>query len=105
MRRQSAIFVLPAIALLLASCGSPFRAGGPIISGRVQDVSNADIQVAVAAYQTSIRYAPAPIGEIEVISHDEVRIHDDPAPSNYTSMLRVNGKWQLGSVVLVHPGY
>ena len=81
------------------------RRRAPIISGRVQDVSNADIQVAVAAYQASIRYGPAPIGEIEVISHDEVRIHDDPAPSNYTSMLRVKGKWQLGSVVLVHPSY
>ena len=49
----------------------------------MQDVSATDIQAPVAAYQASIRHGPAPIGEIEVITHDEVRIHDEPAPSNY----------------------
>ena len=105
MHTQSAFFVAPVIALALASCTGGSRAAGPIISGHVQDVSATDIQTVVAAYQASIQHGPAPVGEIEVITHDEVRIHDDPAPSNYTSMIRIKGKWQVGSVVLVHPRY
>jgi hypothetical protein len=101
MHAHSDFLVAPAIALVLASCSTP----GPIISGRAQDISHTDIQAAVAAYRASIQHGPAHVGEIEVISHNEIRIHDDPAPSSYTSMVRAKGKWQVGSVVLVHPRY
>jgi len=48
---------------------------------------------------------PVRSAEIEVISHDEIRMHDEPAPSSYTAMIRVKGNWQVGRVVLVHPRY
>jgi hypothetical protein len=98
MHAHSHLFV-PAIALVLASCT------GPVISGRTQDISAADIEAAVAAFQESIVDGPVRSAEIEVISHDEVRMHDEPAPSSYTAMIRVRGNWQVGTVVLVHPRY
>jgi hypothetical protein len=101
MRAHSSVFLRSANALVLASCGT----GGPVISGRTQEISVTDIQAAVAAYQASIWHGPAHVGEIEVISHNEIHIHDDPAPSSYTSMVRAKGKWHVGSVVLVHPRY
>ena len=70
-----------------------------------RSISAADIQTAVAAFQASMARGPARYGDIEVISHDEIRIYQDHAPSNYHSMVRVKGKWELGSVVLVHPVY
>jgi hypothetical protein len=99
--QHGGFFVGPAIALLLASCSTT----GPVISGRTQDISAADISAAVAAFQGSIVDGPVRIAEIEVICHDEVRLHDWPAPSSYTAMVRVRGNWQVGKVVLVHPRY
>ncbi len=72
MHTHSDFLVGPVIALLLASCS----ATGPVISGHIQDVSAADIDAAVAAFQRSIVDGPVRIAEIEVISHDEVRLHD-----------------------------
>ena len=45
------------------------------------------------------------LGEIEVISHDEVRIHDDSC--SFKLYVHGSGKREveLGSVVLVHPSY
>jgi hypothetical protein len=105
MRCDSSFCIIPAIAILFASCSAPLRVTGARTFGRTQDISVADIQSAVAAYQASVWHGPARYGDIEVISHDEVRIYQEHAPSNYTSMVRVKGKWELGSVVLVHPRY
>jgi hypothetical protein len=92
------------IALLLASCSTP----SPIISGRTQDVSAADIQAALTALQGSILDGPVRPTEIEVISHNEIRIRmhvEQPTPSNYIAMVRVKSDWQVGSVVPLHPTY
>jgi len=97
---HSDFFVGPAIALVLASCTTP----APIISGRTQEISATDIQAAMTALQGSIVDGPVRPAEIEVVSHDEVRIHvEQPAPSNYIAMVRVRGNWQVGRVALVHP--
>jgi len=101
MHAHSDFFVAPAIALVLASCSTT----GPVISGRTQDISATDIQAAVAALQGSIVDGPVRIAEIEVISHDEIRMHDQPMPSNYIALVRVRGSWQVGRVMLVHPRY
>ena len=101
MQAHSRFFAGSAIALVLASCSTP----SPIISGRTQEISATDVQAAVAALQGSIVDGPVRVAEIEVISHDKVRLHDQPAPSNYFEMVRVRGNWQIGRVVLVHPRY
>jgi hypothetical protein len=102
MHAHSDFFVGPAIAVVLASCSTT----GPVISGRVQDISATDIQAAMTALQASIVNGPVRPAEIEVISHDEIRIHDEqPAPSNFIAMVRVRGYWQVGQVVPVHPRY
>jgi hypothetical protein len=104
MHLQCDFFVGLTIALLLASCSTP----GPIISGRTQDVSAADIQDALTALQGSILDGSVRPTEIEVISHNEIRIRmhiEQPTPSNYIAMVRVRGGWQVGSVVPLHPTY
>src|SRR6476646_10418766 len=97
-------FVGLTIAFLLASCSTP----SPIISGRTQDVSAADIQAAVTALQGSILDGPVRPTEIEVISHNEIRIRmhvEQPTPSYYIAMARATGGWQVGSVVPIHTTY
>jgi hypothetical protein len=104
MHLQCDFFVGLTIALLLASCSTP----GPIISGRTQDVSAADIQDALTALQGSILDGSVRPTEIEVISHNEIHIRmhiEQPTPSNYIAMVRVRGGWQVGSVVPLHPTY
>jgi len=105
MRAPVSILLLTVTTIVFASCATPFRIGGVRTTGRIGNVSAADIEAAVAAYQASIWHRPAKIGEIEVISHDEIRMHYLPAPSSYTGMFREKGKWVKGSVVLVHPIY
>lgn len=103
MRAHISVLFFAATMIVFASCVAPYRVAGIRTSGRIQDISAADVEAAIAAYQASISHGPAKIGEIEVISHDEVRMHDLPPPSSYTSMVRKKGKWVMGSVVLVHP--
>ena len=105
MRAQISVLFFTATVIMFASCAAPFRVAGIRTSGRIGEISVADIEAAVTAYQGSIWHGPAKIGEIEVISHDEVRMHDLPPPSSYTSMVRVKRKWVMASVVLVHPIY
>ncbi len=105
MRAAPRFCLIPAMAIFCVSCSAPLRVAGARTFGRTQDVPLADIQAAVAAFQASVWHGPARYGDIEVISRDEVRIYQDHAPSNYTSMVRVKGKWNVGSVVLVHPAY
>jgi hypothetical protein len=103
MRLDSRFSIPPAIALALTSC-SALRATDTSTIGRTQDIPVADIEAAVSAFKTATR-PDVSIGEIKVISHDEIRIYVDGAGSSYTSMVRIKGKWQVGSVVLVHPLY
>jgi hypothetical protein len=105
MRHDTRLCFVPVVAILFMSCSAPLRVAGARTLGRTQDVSAADIQSAVADYQASTWHGPARYGDIEVISHDEIRIYQGHAPSNYTSMVRVKGRWEIGSVVLVHPAY
>ncbi len=106
MRAPVSALLLTASALVFISCAAPFRVAGIHTTGRVEDISTADIEAALTAYQASI-YSPGPekLAEVEVISHDEVRMHYAPTPSSYTAMVREKGKWVKGSVVLVHPIY
>jgi hypothetical protein len=102
MEAPSDFFVALATALLLASCSTT----GPVISGRTQDISPTDIDAAMAALQGSIVDGPVRPAEIEVINHDEIRIHvERPAPSNYIAMVRVRGYWQVERVAPVHQRY
>jgi hypothetical protein len=105
MRASVRVLLLTATAIVFASCAAPFRVAGIRATGRIEDISVADIEAALAAYHASIAPGPEKLAEIEVISHDEVRMHYAPAPSSYTGMVREKGKWVKGSVVLVHPIY
>ena len=105
VRANTRFLILPVVAMLLISCAAPLRIFGTSTFGRTQDLSAADIDAAVAAYEASISHGPARYGDIEVVNHDEIRIYDDHAPCNYTGMIRKKGKWVIGSVVLVHSRY
>ena len=105
MHADIRFLAVPALAMVMASCAAPLRIFGTSTFGRTQDVSAADIEAAVAAYEASIWHGPARYGDIEVISHDEIRIYQNHAPCTYTSMVREKGGWQMGSVVLVHSRY
>src|SRR6266508_4391177 len=94
MRVDYSFLVAPAIAIVLASCSTPFRVAGIRTFGRIQDIPVADIEAAVSAYRGLKGALHERIAEIEVIGHDEGRIYQDPAPSSFISMVRVKGKWQ-----------
>ena len=94
-------FVLPGVAaLILASCNT-FRVAGAPTFGRVNEVSVADIEAAVAAYRASLRDSDAPVGQIEVLGRDEIRIYVGEAGGGYTTMNRVKGNWRRGRGVVV----
>jgi len=101
MRVDRALFLLPSVSVLLASCvTSTFRVAAVPVFRRTQDVSIADIEAAISAYKTT---DAEKVGPAEVISHDAIRIYQDAECRNFTTMVRVKGNWQLGNVVLVHP--
>ncbi len=105
MRLHDDFAGLAALLIVLTSCTvSNFYVAGVPTFGRIQAVSVADIEAAISAYKQSLA-VPEPVGPTEVISHDEIRIYQDSECRNFTSMIRVKGKWQLGRVVLVHPRY
>ena len=102
MHAHGDFFVGLAFTLVLASCST----AGPVLSGRTQDVSTTDIQAAMTALQGSIVDGPVQPAAIEVISHDQIRVHvEHRAPSNYITMVRVRGNWQVGRNGSVHPGH
>jgi hypothetical protein len=98
MRRDAVFLLLAASAMIIPSCSTP-----PAF-GHVDHISAADMEAAVSAFRAATR-PDAEVGAIEVITHNEIRIYQATERRNYTSMVRVKGKWQLGSVVLVHSAY
>ena len=80
-------------AAVLASCNT-FRVAGAATFGRVHEISVADIQAAVAAYKAAHIYEDTSVAQIQVISHDEVRLYGDRGPGPYVIMRRVHGKWR-----------
>ena len=103
MRFHNEFVRLAGLLIVLTSCTiSNFYVAGVPTFGRTQDVSIADIEAAIAAYKTS---ASEKVGPAEVMSHDEIRIYQDTECRNFTSTVRVKGKWRLDRVVLVHPSY
>jgi hypothetical protein len=103
------MLLLSVIATLLASCtttSSSVRVAGIPVSGRIQDVTVADIEAALAAYEGP---HPGPYdrpGEIEIVSHDQIRFYVARPPATHMSMIRVKGKWKPGGeLVFVHPAY
>ena len=98
MRRDALFLLLAASALIISSCSTP-----PAF-GHVDHISAADMEAAVSAFRAATR-PDAEVGAIEVITHNEIRIYQATERRNYTSMVRAKEKWQVGSVVLVHPAY
>ena len=90
-------WTIPSLLLMatavVTSCNT-FRVAGAPTFGRVHDISVADIEAAVAAYKTAHVYEDTSVGQIEVISHDEVRLYGDVGPCPYVTMRRVHGKWR-----------
>ena len=106
MRAGGNVLVSAAVAIIVASCATDtFRVAGIPTFGRIQDISVADIEAALAAYKGPHPDPHDRVGEIEVVSHDEIRFYQGRAPSSYVSRVRKKGKWELGSVVLVHSAY
>ena len=102
MRSALRLLVIAAGTLLL-SCNTFWVAGAPTF-GRVRDISVADIEAAVAAYGEYTRatyYTEPLVGQIQVLSHDSVRIYWGQAGGGYTTMNRVHGRWRLGEEVVV----
>jgi hypothetical protein len=78
-----------AVITLLTSCNT-FRVDGAPTFGRVHDVTVADIEAAIAAYRASPRDRKAPVGQIEVVGPNEIRIYVGEAGSGYTRILPQN---------------
>jgi hypothetical protein len=78
---------------VFASCNT-FRVAGAPTFGRVHDISVADIEAAVAAFKSAHIYEDTSVGQIQVISHDEVRLYAEVGPGPYVTMRRVHGKWR-----------
>ena len=96
--RRNAVLLAVTVAIIVSSCSTP----PPF--GHVDHVSAADMEAAVSAFKAATR-PDAEVGAIEVITRDEIRIYQATEQRNYTSMVRVKGKWQVGDVVLRHPAY
>jgi hypothetical protein len=98
MRAVSTFPLLGIAAFALAAC-TTFRVAGAPTFGRIHDMPVSEIEAAVAAYQ-KLHYRT--VGNIQVISHDEIRIYWKGALSNYDTMKRVDGRWvHLGGAVVV----
>jgi hypothetical protein len=98
MRANAVFLLLAASAMIVSSCSTP-----PAF-GHVDHVSAADMEAAVSAFRAATR-PDAEVGAIEVITHNEIRIYQATERRNYTSMVRVKTKWEVGNVVLQHPAY
>jgi hypothetical protein len=85
--------LLMVVTAVLASCNT-FRVVGAPTFGRVHDISVADIEAAVATYKAAHIYEDTSVGQIQVISHDEVRLYPEVGPGPYVTMRRVHGKWR-----------
>ena len=110
MSAPRSLFLVLALAILVASCSYPLHVAGVPTFGRTHDIPAADIEAAIATYRGLNSTHNERIPEIEVISRDEIRFYQistyqGRVPSNYESIVRVKGKWQLGSVVLAHSAY
>ena len=92
MRRIRCVLLIVTSAVL-ASCNTFGVAGAPTF-GRVHEISVADIEAAVAAYKAAHIYEDTSVAQIQVISHDEVRLYGDRGPGPYVIMRHVHGKWR-----------
>jgi len=76
MRAGGNVLVSAAVAIIVASCATDtFRVAGIPTFGRIQDISVADIEAALAAYKGPLPDSHDRVGEIEVVSHDEIRFY------------------------------
>ena len=90
-------------ALLLASCASY---GDATISGRRQDVSEADIHAAIAADRATPRAIPGQkLREIEVVGPDEIHLYWEFSKREhpgYNILKRIHGQWRLEATVVAY---
>jgi hypothetical protein len=88
--------------VLLAGCNTLRVACAPTF-GRVHDISAVDLEAAVAAYRAGqLRNGSQSfVGQIEVVSHDRVRIYVDHAGGSYITMERLHGRWHRGEIRIV----
>ena len=85
-------FALAAAVAALASCNT-YRVAGAVTFGRVHDVSEADIQGAIVAFHHG-EYRDVAVGQIEVVSRDEIHIYWSAKSSCCLSILkRQQGRW------------
>jgi predicted small secreted protein len=100
--RALVCMALVSAAMLCGGCNT-YRVAGAVTFGRTQDISAADIEAAVAAYRKMVLgWGGVPyVGQIEVRSHDCVRIYMDDASGGWTEMLRHHDKWVQGASVIV----
>ena len=92
-----------ALVMLFVGCNT-YRVAGAMTFGRTQDISASDIEAAVASYREYMQatyHTEGVPGQIEVVSHDRVRIYYGDAGGGYTEMNRIHGKWRRGSIVIV----
>ena len=96
--------VFTSLVILFVGCNT-YRVAGAMTFGRTQDISATDIEAAVAAYRQYMQatyHTEGTPGQIEVVSHDRLRIYyGDADRGGYTEMNRVHGKWRSGNVVIV----
>ena len=93
---------LVSTAILFGGCNT-YRVAGAVTFGHTQDISVADIEAAVAVYRQMVigRGGVPYVGQIEVRSHDCIRIYMDDASGGWTEMLRQHDKWVQGESVIV----
>ena len=69
--------------------------------GRLRDISVPDIEAAIAVFRSMPGRSDWKVGEIEVVSQDEIRLYWGQAGGSYDIMKRVRGKWCHGGGVVV----
>ena len=87
-------------AVALASGCDTFRVAGMPTFGKVNDVAVSDIEAAVAAYRAEF-HTDYSGGQIEVLSHDKIRIYAGLPGGSYVEVNRIHGKWRCGEVAVV----
>lgn len=106
--RTLRFFLCSTAVVLLVSCAEPPRSQPslqPIVEGKVQAVSSADIQAVIGASQrTSIHSSSPPqVDRVYVIDRNHIALHYRRSGSTeeFEVFIRTEGKWQGGRMILV----
>ena len=89
---------LVVLSVLLTGCVHLPQGYMPV-SGAFWKVSSADVQAAIAAYESSARHYRT--YRVQVIGPDEIHIYSLPDVFGYFVIKRLKGKWTYDSEVIV----